>query len=113
MSELAFITKSMKKYELVYSQQAIRDLDDVWEQVAMASKDRDITEKYLDDLQDAIDAMATHPKTETPLYYGETFTGYYHVNFKEYMAFYRIEDSKMLVDRILYAKMDYIRRLGL
>ena len=103
----------MKKYEVVYSQQAIRDLDDVWEQVAMASKDHDITEKYLDDLLDAIEAMATHPKTGIPLYYGETFTGYYHVNFKEYMAFYRIEDSKMLVDRILYAKMDYIRRLGL
>ena len=103
----------MNKYEVVYSQEAIHDLDDVWEQVAMTSKDRDITEKYLDDLQDAIEAMATHPKTGTPLYYGETFTGYYHVNFKEYMAFYRIEDSKMLVDRILYAKMDYIRRLGL
>ena len=103
----------MNKYEVVYSQEAIRDLDDVWEQVAMASKDRDITEKYLEDIQDAIDAMATHPKTGIPLYYGETFTGYYHVNFKEYMAFYRIEDSKMLVDRILYAKMDYIRRLWL
>ena len=103
----------MKKYDVVYSQEAIRDLDDVCEQVAMVSKDRDITEKYLDDLQDAIEAMTTHPKTGIPLYYGETFTGYYHVNFKEYMAFYRIEDSRMLVDRILYAKMDYIRRLGL
>ena len=103
----------MNKYEVVYSQEAIRDLDDVWEQVAMTSKDRNITEKYLDDLQDAIEAMATHPKIGNPLYYEETFTGYYHVKFKEYMAFYRIEDSKMLVDRILYAKMDYIRRLGL
>ena len=103
----------MKKFEVVYSHEAILDLDDVWEQVAMASKDRDIKEKYLDELQDAIEAMATHPKTGIPLYYGETFTGYYHVNFKEYMAFYRIEDSKMLVDRILYSKMDYIRRLGL
>lgn len=103
----------MKKYEVVYSQEAIRDLDDVWEQVAMASKNQDITEKYLDELQDAIEAMATHPKTGIPLYYADIFTGYYHINFKEYMSFYRIEESKMFVDRILYAKMDYIRRLGL
>ena len=61
----------MKKYEVVYSRESIRDLDDVWEQVAIASKDRDITEKYLDDLLDAIEAMATHPKTGIPVSYGE------------------------------------------
>ena len=103
----------MKKYEVVYSREAIRDLDDVWEQVAMASKDQDITEKYLDELQDTIEEMGKHPKTGIPLYYDDVFTGYYHVNFKEYMAFYRIEGFKMLVERVLYAKMDYIRRLGL
>ncbi|MCR5657101.1 MAG: type II toxin-antitoxin system RelE/ParE family toxin [Butyrivibrio sp.] len=103
----------MKKYEVVYSQDAILDLDDVWEQVAVASKDYDVTVKYLNEIQDTIEEMASRPKTGIPLYYGDMFTGYYHVNYKEYMAFYRIEESKMLVDIILYAKMDYIRKLGL
>lgn len=103
----------MKKYELVYSRDAIRDLDEVWEQVALASRNQEITEKYLDDLQDAIEEMTPYPKTGIPLYYEELFTGYYHIRFKEYYAFYRIEGSSMLVDRILFAKMDYIRALGL
>ncbi len=103
----------MKKYELIYSRDAIRDLDEVWDQVALASRNHEITEKYLDDLQDAIEEMTPHPKTGIPLYYEELFTGYYHIRFKEYYAFYRIEGSNILVDRILFAKMDYIRALGL
>ena len=43
--------------------------------------------------------------------YGHTFTGYYFVIFKAYMAFYRLENNTMLIDRILYGKSDYMRIL--
>ena len=96
-----------------YSKAAIRDLDRVWAEVFEASKSYDITERYLDDLMDKIDAKADYPESGTPLYYENSFTGYYFVVFKAYMAFYRIEKDAVLVDRILFGRSDYMRHLHL
>ena len=101
------------KYKVQYSKAAIRDLDRVWSEVFGASKSYDITEKYLNDLMDQVEAKADHPKSGSPLYYQDRFTGYYFVVFKAYMAFYRLEGDGMLVDRILFGKSDYIRYLNL
>jgi len=78
-----------------------------------ASGDYDITQKYLDDLMNKIEDKAGYPKSGAPLYYEDLFTGYYFVVFKAYLAFYRIEGNRMLIDRVLYAASDYIRHLHL
>ena len=101
------------KYTVKYSKLAILDLERIKTEVFSASKSPDIAEKYIDDLMDKIEAKALMPKSGTPLYYKELFTGYYFVVFKAYISFYRIEDSCVLVDRILYGKSDYIHHLGL
>lgn len=101
----------MITYEIEYSPEAIRDLDDVFEDVLTASKDIEITHKYIEELQDKVDSMVKRPKTGTPLYYDDLFTGYYSVRFKEYLAFYRLDETKILVDRILFRKRDYMRVL--
>ena len=101
------------KYKIEYSKMAIRDLDRVWTEVFEASKSYDITEKYMDDLIDKVETKAGHPESGSPLYYENSFTGYYYVIFKAYLAFYRIEKDKMLVDRVLFGKSDYIRILYL
>ena len=98
-------------YKIEYSPEAVRDLDDVFADVLTASKDIEITHKYLEDLQDRIDSMVKRPETGTPLYYEDLFTGYYSVRFKEYLAFYRLDGSQILVDRILFRKRDYMRVL--
>ena len=98
-------------YEIEYSPEAIRDLDDVFEDVLTASKDIEITHKYIEELQDKVDSMVKQPKTGTPLYYDDLFTGYYSVRFKEYSAFYRLDETRILVDRILFRKRDYMRVL--
>ncbi len=101
------------KYKVQYSKVAIRDLDRVWAEVFEASKSYDITEKFIDDLMDKVEAKADYPKSGSPLYYQNSFTGYYFVVFKTYLAFYRIEDDIMLVDRILFGKSDYLWYLHL
>lgn len=40
------------KYQVEYSEVAIRDLDRVWNEAFEASKDFEITQKYVDDLMD-------------------------------------------------------------
>ena len=101
------------KYKVKYSKSAIRDLDRVWSEVFEASKNQNITIKYMDDLMNKIEAKADHPKSGSPLYYENGFTGYYYIVFKAYLAFYRIEKNSMLVDRVLLGKSDYMRILHL
>lgn len=62
-------------------------------------------------MQDKIESMVKRPKTGAPLHYDDLFTGYYFVRFKEYLVFFRIEDKRMPVDRILFRKCDHIRIL--
>ena len=99
------------KYLVSYSKAAIRDLDRVWTEVFEVSKSYDITERYIDDLMDKVDAKADYPESGTPLYFENRFTGYYFVVFKAYMAFYRVEKDVILVDRVLFGRSDYIRYL--
>lgn len=101
------------KYQVNYSKSAIRDLDRVWAEVFEASKDYDIAERYIDDLMDKVESKANYPESGTPLYYEDSFTGYYYVVFKAYMAFYRIEKDAMLVDRVLFSRSDCMRHLRL
>lgn len=101
------------RYQVKYSKTAIRDLDRVWAEVFKASEDIEITERYIEDLLDKIEKKADYPKSGTPLYYENTFTGYYFVVFKAYMAFYRIEKETILIDRVLFGESDYIKLLRL
>lgn len=100
-------------YTVKYSRAAIRDLDRVRAEVFEASKDYETTEKHIDDLMDTVEAKVSFPKSGSPLCYQDSFTGYYFVVFKAYLAFYRLEDNVMLVDRVLFGKSDYMRQLNL
>lgn len=100
-------------YQVEYSKAAIRDLDRVWAEVFEASKNIEITGKYIEELLDKVEKKSDYPKSGLPLYYENTFTGYYFVVFKAYLAFYRLEKETMLVDRILFGKSDYMRILRL
>ena len=100
-------------YQIEYSKTAIRDLDRVWAEVFEASKDIETTEKYIEELLDKVEKKSDYPESGAPLYYENTFTGYYFVVFKAYLAFYRLEKETMLVDRVLFGKSDYMRILHL
>ena len=99
------------KYKVEYSKAAIRDLNRVWTEVFEASKDYDITIRYIDDLMDKVEAKADYPKSGCPLYYEDIFTGYYFIVFKAYMIFYRLDKNVMFIDRVLSGRSDYIRLL--
>ena len=100
-------------YQVEYSKAAIRDLDRVWAEVFEASKDAEITERYIEELLDKVEKKSDYPESGSPLYYENTFTGYYFVVFKAYLAFYRLEKETILVDRVLFGKSDYMRILHL
>ena len=96
-------------YRIEYSQAAIRDLDRVWNEVYEASKEADIATRYVDGLMDCVAEKRAFPKSGAPLYYENGFTGYYYVVFKAYMAFYRIVEERILVDRVVFGRSDYMQ----
>lgn len=96
-------------YRIEYSQAAIRDLDRVWNEVYEASKEADIATRYVDGLMDCVAEKRAFPKSGAPLYYENGFTGYYYVVVKAYMAFYRIVEERILVDRVVFGRSDYMR----
>lgn len=101
------------KYRIEFSKAAIRDLDRIWAEVFEASRSNDTTGRYITDLLDYTEKRSAFPKAGSPLYYENSFTGYYYIIFKAYLIFYRLEDEKMLIDRVLFGKSDYFRVLKL
>lgn len=98
-------------YRIEYSPIAIRDLDRVWAEVFEASQEAEVAAKYVDGLMDCVSEKREFPKSAAPLYYEGSFTGYYFVVFKAYMVFYRIREDRLLVDRIVFGRSDYMRTL--
>ncbi len=98
-------------YKLIYSPEALEDLDRIWMEVWEASQDLETTEEYIGDLRSSIRAKCKYPKTGIPLMFMGEFMGVYYVQFKEYKSFYRIKDSTLEVWRVLYARSDYMKTL--
>lgn len=92
-----------------YSPRAEEDLIRIQDEVFEASHDKDITEKYLTELMDKVEAKADYPRSGVPLYWFDRFTGYYYVVFKAYIAFYYPADEGIRIERILHARSDYMR----
>ena len=86
-------------------------MDCIWEDVFSVSFDCDTASRYVNGLLDKMADKSNFPKSGTPLYRDNGFTGYYFVCFKSYMAFYRLEGAFILVDRVLYGKSDYVQNL--
>jgi plasmid stabilization system protein ParE len=98
-------------YEISYSPMALRDLDNVWDDVFSVSKDLDTADNYINGILSKIKEMENRPKTGIPLYYDDIFTGVYFVVFKKYNAFYTIKSKQILVERVLNGKSDYLRKV--
>ena len=99
-------------YLVKYSRAAIEDIDRIESDVFAASQSPTITSQYIEDMLDAIEAKKDFPKSAPSLYYDGLFTGYRFIVFKAYIAFFKIEDGVMFINRVLSGKSDYMKTLG-
>ena len=97
--------------QLLYSDDALSDLDQIWTGKLEASADFDTADKYIQELQQTIIDKNSFPYSGAPLYFIGVFTGYYYVVFKVYIVFYVVRDDVLLVSRILPWKSNYIQIL--
>lgn len=102
-------------YSIKYSPTAVEDLDRIEKEVFQACSNKEQTKKYLEELYFKIYEKRQFPESGTPLLLGKTFTGYRYTLYKSYIVFYLIDDKDrvLFVDRILFAKSNYLLILGL
>ncbi|MDD6599996.1 MAG: type II toxin-antitoxin system RelE/ParE family toxin [Galactobacillus timonensis] len=96
---------------ILYSAQAMRDLDRIWDDIVRVSASYDTADLYINGIRDAVKEKQDHPKSGTPLYYENLFLGFWSVRHKAYRAFYRIHNDSIQVLRVLPMQADYMRIL--
>lgn len=98
-------------YSILYTPQALIDLETVWDNVYEASNNFETADRYTDGIIKKITDKKSFPNSGIPLFYKGLFTGFYSVNYKAYKVFYRINGKHLEVLRVLLAKRDYLKIL--
>ena len=95
-----------------YSPNALRDLDEIWEYISNILKDSIAADRTVNGIIDKTEMLSEQPMIGTRLHFeNNLYSGYRYVIYKNYMAFYRISDDTVYVDRVIYGKRDYMRLL--
>jgi plasmid stabilization system protein ParE len=99
------------KCSVLYAKRAVDDLKKISKDIFDSCLDKNTTSKYKRDLKNKIKRKTLFPNSGTPLYFMGLFTGFRYTIYKSYIAFYRVTEDKIIVERILPAKSDYCSTL--
>ena len=99
---------------LYYSPQSKRDLDEIFDYIALELENPSSAADTVNAILDAAEALEDFPFIGSPVK-GLPFTAdeYRFLGVRNYLVFYRVTDSHIFVDRILYKRRDYLPLLGL
>ncbi len=98
-------------HNVIYSRMAEQDIYKIYDVVYNLSCDLSVAENYINGIKRKISEQKKHPKTGSRFIYKGLFTGFYYVKYKAYLIFYRIQDDRIIIIRILPEKSDYEDRL--
>lgn len=102
----------MKKYKVVLTDTAKKDLQEIALYIASASGSREIAKRFVNELREKAARLETFPNTGTiPNDRILKSLGYRFLMHKDYLLFYQIEESqkKVFVMAIFNGKQDYLR----
>lgn len=100
------------KNKIHYSPESRRDLDDIWDYIVSELQNRSAAEHVVDRIMDAVDQLKNFAEMETLLSsIADVGTDYRFLVSGNYMVFYRVQDSDVHIDRVLYGRIDYMSAL--
>ena len=100
------------KNKIHYSPESRRDLDDIWDYIVSELQNRSAAEHVINRIMDAVDHLKNFAEMGTPLSsIADIGTDYRFLVSGNYMVFYRVQDSDVHIDRVLYGRRDYLRIL--
>ncbi|MCD8321670.1 MAG: type II toxin-antitoxin system RelE/ParE family toxin [Oscillospiraceae bacterium] len=102
----------MKKYNLHYTGEARRDMDEIWNYITRELRNRLAAERVTNSIMDAVDRLEDFAESGTPLSsIADVDEDYRFLISGNYMIFSRVADSDVYIDRILYSHRDYLHIL--
>ena len=97
------------KSRIHYSPESRHDLDDIWDYIVSELQNRSAAEHVINRIMDTVDHLKNFAEMGTPLSsIADVGTGYRFLVSGNYMVFYRVQDSDVYIDRVLYGRRDYM-----
>ena len=104
----------MSERAIFYSPLAKQDLDEIFDYIAYELENPPSAAETINAILDAAESLEGFPFTGSPVK-GLPFSidEYRFLVVRNYLIFYRVADSRIFIDRILYKRRDYLPLLGL
>ena len=104
--------EQMGKNKIHYATESRRDLDEIWDYIAYNLQNVSAAERIVNRIMNDVDHLENHAEMGTPLSsIANVESDYRFLVTGNYLTFYRVSGSDVYVDRILYARRDYMRVL--
>lgn len=95
-----------------YSPMTLKDLDEIWEYISDELMNPSAAENTVSGILNLIDSLEEFPETGSKLVFDNGLdSGYRFVIYKNYIAFYHLQNGSVYVDRVIYGKRDYMKIL--
>ena len=104
----------MAELAIFYSPLARHDLDEIFDYIAYELKNPSAAAETVNAILDAAESLEGFPFVGSPVT-GIPFSAdeYRFLSVRNYLIFYRVADTRIFIDRILYKRRDYLSLLGL
>lgn len=100
------------KVSVKFSPEALKDLDEIYDYIANVLKSPDAADNTVNKILDKTDLLSDNPEIGTQLFFeNDLYSGYRYMVSDNYLAFYRITNESVFVDRVIYGKRDYMKIL--
>ena len=98
--------------ELKYSPEALKDLDEIWEYINTELCNPDAADNTVNAILDRTETLREYPYSGTPLdVLSRIRSDYRFVPANHFLAFYRVQNDIVFIDRVLYERRDCLRIL--
>ena len=102
----------MGKYNVHYTAESRRDLDEIWDYIAFELQNVSAAERMVNRIMDDVDRLESHGEMGALLSsIADVESGYRFLVTGSYLTFYRVQGSDVYVDRVLHGRRDYLRVL--
>ena len=96
--------------KVVFSKKSELQIEEIYQYVLSKSNDEGTAKKFVNELIDKTEILKTQAFVGRQLEIIDNIvTQYRFLIYKDYLIFYREDDSKVYIDRILNAKTDYVK----
>ena len=96
--------------KVVFSKKSELQIEEIYQYVLSKSNDEGTAKKFVNELIDKTEILKTQAFVGRQLEIIDNIvTQYRFLIYKDYLIFYRVDDSKAYIDRILNAKTDYVK----